>query len=126
MGREEKGGKGIPFPPCLAIDPISVDASGSAECIDIDVSGIRNDPRRRSTFLALLGVRRAGALLNINHLTTTVLTTGWADVMWQLHRAAVVACDEMRGRDEVMSTAIALVGPANTLLWKCTHRSSSS
>lgn len=83
---------------------------GAAWCVDRD----------------LLVVGRALALFDVDHLATAVLTAGWADVVRQSHGAAVRAGDKLWCRDEVMAAAIALVGPANALLGKCTHRNSPS
>jgi hypothetical protein len=41
--------------------------------------------------------------------------------MRSLHGFAVLARHQLQGRNEVVATAIALMGPANALFRKCTH-----
>jgi hypothetical protein len=64
-------------------------------------------------------------LFDLDHLPTAVLPTARADVMRLLHVATGAAWHELRSGDEVVAAAIALVGPADSLLWKCTHPDSS-
>lgn len=69
----------------------------------------------------LLVAGRARTLLNIDHLAASIRPACGADVVGLLRRAAVAAWHELRGGDVVVATAIALMGPADALLGKCTH-----
>jgi hypothetical protein len=64
-------------------------------------------------------------LLDLDHLPAAVLAAARADVMRLLHLATAAARHELRGGDEVMAATVALVSPANSLLWKCAHPDSS-
>lgn len=68
-----------------------------------------------------LGLGGAPPVLDLDHLATAVLTAVRADMMRALEFTAVAARNEIERRDEVMPTAIALMRPANSLFWKCTH-----
>jgi hypothetical protein len=80
---------------------------------------------RRLAVRISLGFRRALALFDLDNLATTVLAAVRADVVSLLHVATALARHELRGSDEVMAAAVALVSLANSLFWKCTHVVSS-
>lgn len=65
-----------------------------------------------------------GALtrLDLHHLTTTIATAAWADMMSLLHLATLAARHQCWCGNEVMTAAIALVSAADSLFGKCTHR----
>lgn len=80
---------------------------------------------REPVMTVFLCLGSALSLFDLDDLATTVLAAAWADVMRLLHLAAAPARHELRGGDEVVTAAVALVGPADSLLWKCTHPDSS-
>lgn len=73
----------------------------------------------------VLGLGGALALLDLDHLATAVHAAARADVVRALHVATALAGHELRGGDEVVTTAIALMRAAHALFWKCTHDVSS-
>lgn len=67
------------------------------------------------------GLGGATRILDLDHLATPVLPAVGADVMGPLHFPAGAAWHEVDHGDEVVATAIALMGPADSLFGKCSH-----
>lgn len=61
------------------------------------------------------------ARLDLNHLATTVLAAGWANVVSLLGCATFAARNQSRCSQEMMTAAVALAVTTNFLLWKSTH-----
>lgn len=67
------------------------------------------------------GFGRAPGVLDLDDLTTTVLTAVRADVMGSLQLPAGAAGHEVDCRDEVMPAPVALMRSADSLFGKCAH-----
>jgi len=68
-----------------------------------------------------LGLGCAPGVFDLDDLAATVRAAARAHVVWPFHAPAVLARDQLQGRDEVVPAAVALTRAADSLFRKCAH-----